>query len=194
MDEGRPERSVLHDMHPRGILTFNQKVEYIRPMRTSDYTHRFTAQATPEAVHKAIERVTDWWTVNTDGRTTAVGDEFTVQFGDVHLTTQRVVEVVRGERIVWRVIASHLPWLKDVEEWMGTEIVFDIASVPEGTQLTVTHVGLTPRVECHEQCEKGWDLFIGTSLHLLITTGTGQPDTTDRTHMDVIGHVHPKNA
>lgn len=57
-----------------------------------------------------------------------------------------------------------------------------------------THVGLAPQVECFAQCEKSWDYFIGTSLRDLMTGGMGKPDTTERTHMDIIGHVHPKNA
>ena len=163
-------------------------------MKTRNYTHAFTVQATPEAVYDAINHVTGWWTINTDGNTNDIGDVFTVQFGDVHRTTQRITEAQPGKRIVWLVTESHLPWLKDREEWKGTEIVFDIAAGAHGTRLTVTHIGLTPQVECFEQCEQGWDYFIGTSLFKLITEGTGMPDTTERTHMDVIGHVHPTNA
>jgi hypothetical protein len=163
-------------------------------MKGKDYSHTFTVQATPQAVHDAIERVTGWWTINTEGPTRSIGNEFTVQFGDVHRTTQRITQAVRGERIVWHVTESNLPWLKDSEEWKGTDIIFEIASVPEGTRLTVTHIGLTPQVECFEQCEKGWDHFIGTSLFRSITEGIGLPDTTERTHMDLIGHVRPTNA
>ncbi len=163
-------------------------------MSPRNYTHTFSVKATPQAVHDAIDHVTGWWTINTDGRTKEAGDEFAVQFGDVHRTTQRITEMLRGERVVWQVIESHLPWLKDREEWKGTEIVFDIAATADGAQLTVTHLGLTPQVECFAQCEKGWDYFIGTSLFKLITEGAGLPDTTEQTHMDLIGHVHPTNA
>ena len=163
-------------------------------MNATNYQYRFTVQATPEQVYAAITRVSDWWTINTEGSTRAVGDEFTVRFGDVHLTKQRVTEAVPGKRIVWLVIESHLPWLKDLEEWKGTELVFDIATTKAGAELTFTHIGLTPQVECFEQCEKGWDYFLGQSLFKLITEGVGLPDTTARTHMDTIGHVRPTNA
>ncbi|MEO8589925.1 MAG: SRPBCC domain-containing protein [Flavobacteriales bacterium] len=163
-------------------------------MNTGNYTHSFVVQATPKEVYDAITRVTSWWTINTDGRTEGVGDEFTVQFGDVHRTIQCVTEARPGERIVWSVTESLLPWLKDREEWKGTKLVFAITSGAEGTRLTFSHIGLTPQVECYMQCEKGWDYFIGTSLFKLITHGAGMPDTTQRTHMDVIGHVHPTNA
>lgn len=163
-------------------------------MNATNYQHRFTVQATPTQVFDAITRVTEWWTVNTDGNTKAMGDEFTVQFGDVHRTTQRITESVPERRVVWHVTESHLPWLKDREEWKDTDIVFAIALTPEGTRLTVTHIGLTPNVECYSQCEKGWDFFIGTSLFKLLTEGAGLPDTTQRTHMDNIGHVHARNT
>lgn len=163
-------------------------------MPDQHYRHSFLVERTAQEVYDAITHVTRWWTINTDGPTTAVGDMFTVQFGDVHRTTQRITVAVPGERIVWHVTESHLPWLKDAEEWKGTEIIFDIARSAEGTRLTVTHIGLTPKVECFTQCEKGWDFFLGTSLHRSITQGAGLPDTTQRTHMDVIGHVHAKNA
>ncbi|MBP8822980.1 MAG: SRPBCC domain-containing protein [Flavobacteriales bacterium] len=163
-------------------------------MNTMNYSRELAVPNTPQAVHEAITRVTEWWTINMDGNTTAKGDEFTVQFGDVHLTKQRVTEAVPGKRIVWLVTEAHLPWLKDLQEWKGTEIVFGIMPTAEGARLTFTHIGLTPAVECYAQCEKGWDYFIGTSLFKLLTEGTGQPDTTERTHMDSIGHVSPKNA
>lgn len=163
-------------------------------MSDTNYRHYITVQAAPDEVYEAITRVNEWWTIHTEGSTKALGDEFTVQFGDVHLTKQRITEAVPGKRIVWRVAESHLPWLKDREEWKGTELVFEIAVTKDGAQLTFTHIGLTPQVECFGQCEKGWDYFIGESLFKLIVEGTGLPDTTARTHMDTIGHVHPKNA
>ena len=163
-------------------------------MNDANYQYGFVVPKTPTEVYDAITHVSEWWTIHTDGRTKAVGDEFTVQFGDVHLTTQRITVAVPGERIAWQVTQSHLPWLKDVEEWKGTEIIFEIAAGKEGTRVSFTHVGLTPQVECHAQCEKGWDFFLGTSLLKLITEGAGLPDTTQRTHMDRIGHVHARHT
>lgn len=163
-------------------------------MNPKNYQHRFTVPAAAEHVYEAISRVTDWWTIHMEGSAKGVGDEFTVQFGDVHLTRQRVIEAVPGERIVWLVTESLLPWLKDREEWKGTRIVFELASVGASTQVTFIHIGLTPQVECYAQCEKGWDYFLGSSLYKLITEGVGEPDTSERTHMDTIGHVSPKSA
>jgi hypothetical protein len=146
-------------------------------MKTKNYERTFTVKKTPKEVHDAICRVKDWWTINTDGRATAVGDEFTVDFPGIHRTTQRVTELVPGERITWRVTRSRLTFIKDQKEWKGTDIVFDIAATANGTRLTMTHVGLSPSVECYAQCSKGWDYFFGVSLFKLLATGKGQPDT-----------------
>lgn len=167
-------------------------------MNPTNYTRSFTVQAAPEAVYRAINNVTGWWTINFEGRSEKVGDEFTVQFEDagklVHRTTQRIVASEPGRRVVWRVTEALQPWLKDREEWKGTEVVFAIDRSADGTTLTVTHMGLTAQAECFDQCEKGWDYFIGVSLYKLVSEGVGQPDTTQRTHLDSIGHVHPTNA
>jgi len=163
-------------------------------MDTRDYHYQFTVLASPEQVLEAITRIPDWWTINMEGQCRKPGDEFTVQFADVHRTTQRVTEFEPGKRMEWLVTESHLPWLKEVEEWKGTEIVFAVEKLHNGSRLLFTHKGLTPKVECYEQCEKGWAYFIGTSLYKLITEGVGEPDTSERTHMDTIGHVSPKNA
>lgn len=164
------------------------------PVNTTNYQYRFSAQATPAKVYDAITRVREWWTINTDGNTIAVGDVFSVEFGDVRRSEQRITEAIPGKRIVWRVTQSNLPWLKDREEWKGTEVVFDIAATNEGAELSFTHIGLAPHVECFEQCEKGCDYFIGTSLFKLITEGSGLPGTTQRSHMDTIGHVYAPNT
>lgn len=105
-------------------------------MHAMNYTCSFVVECPPMEAFDAIGRVRDWWTVNTDGSASAVGDEFTVQFGDVHLTTQHVVDAVAGRRMVWRVTRSHLPWLKDAEEWKDTEVIFDIAEEAAGTRIT----------------------------------------------------------
>ena len=45
----------------------------------------------------------------------------------------------------------------------------------KSTQISFTHVGLVPEVECYDMCVKGWDQYVKGSLFKLITEGTGQP-------------------
>lgn len=168
-------------------------------MDTPNYTRSFVVQRTPEQVYDAISRIAAWWTINTEGSADRVGDAFTITFSDpdgqlVHRTTQRITEAVPGKRLAWTVTACNMPWLKDKEEWKGTTMVFDIAPEGTGARISFTHVGLTPQVECFEQCDRGWEYFLDESLLKLINTGAGQPDTSARNHMDTIGHVHPTNT
>lgn len=163
-------------------------------MDTQHYTRTLQLANTPMEVFNAISNTAAWWTINVDGPSSKVGDRFTVQFGDVHFTEQRIAEAIPGERIVWEVTESRLPWLNDPGEWKGSRIVFKISATAGGAQLVFTHIGLTPKVECFAQCVQGWDYFIGSSLLQLLEKGTGLPDTTERTHLDTIGHVRPTNA
>lgn len=169
-------------------------------MTQPNYTRTLVLPRTPADVYDAIRDIAAWWTINTEGAANEVGDHFTISFSDpvsgqlVHRTTQRITEAVPGKRLAWTVTECNMPWLKDKEEWKGTNMVFDIASVSEGSRIDFTHIGLTPQVECFEQCERGWAYFLVESLRELIVTGTGRPDASGRNHMDTIGHVHPTNA
>jgi hypothetical protein len=163
-------------------------------MNTNNYSRTFVVQRTPQQVYDAVNNVRGWWTENTEGPTANKGDAFTVQFENIHRTTQLITEAVRGKLIVWHVTEAHLPWLKDAEEWKGTDIRFEIAQEAEGTRLTFTHVGLVPEVECFEQCEKGWDYFVLTSLFKLLTEGVGQPDTAKHSHLEPMNLERMQNA
>jgi hypothetical protein len=45
------------------------------------------------------------------------------------------------------------------------------------TEVSFTHVGLVPEIECYNDCRKGWDFYIKESLRKLITEGKGVPET-----------------
>ena len=65
-------------------------------MKAQDYTSNLTVNATPQEVFKSINNVTKWWTVNLKGSSQKLNDEFTVQFDDIHLSTQKLVELIPG--------------------------------------------------------------------------------------------------
>jgi hypothetical protein len=68
---------------------------------------------------------------------------------------------------------------EDPREWVGSEIVFEVA--PEGGRTTVrfSHIGLAPEVECYEKCSTAWGFYINTSLKRLITTNEGAPNPAE---------------
>ncbi|SRR5258706_13018826 len=148
-------------------------------MKTQDYTTSITVNATPQVAFTSINSVTKWWTENLEGSSQNLNDEFTVRFGDVHVSTQKLVEFMPNKKVVWLVTDSNLNFIKDRQEWTNTKISFEISdpdSYREDNQTIIrfTHLGLAPK-ECFDACSNAWSEYIHQSLLSLINTGKGQP-------------------
>jgi len=148
-------------------------------MSKQDFTTSFPVDKTPKEVFEAINNVRGWWTEGVEGDTEKLGDEFSVQFWEVHYSKQRLIEVVPYSKIVWLVTESKLTFVEDQSEWTGHQIVFDIT--PKGTQTEVrfTQIGLVPQGECYNDCSNAWRGYINNSLKNLISTGKGNPTTKE---------------
>jgi hypothetical protein len=144
-------------------------------MQKQDYSVSITVNATAQEAFKSINSVTKWWTENLVGRSEKLNDEFTVRFADVHVSTQKLVEIVPDKKVVWLVTDSKLNFVKDKHEWTGTKISFEIFEKDKKTQIRFTHLGLVPKIECFNDCSNAWNQYIQQSLLSLINTGTGQP-------------------
>ena len=140
-------------------------------MKSQDLTFSFTVDQTPDEVFDAIKQVSSWWPGVIAGVTDRLGGEFTYRYKDMHSSTQKITEWVPGKRVAWHVTDSHLSFLKEKDEWTGTDVVFDIARKGGKTTLTFTHEGLTPGVECYGACSDGWGYIITECLPAFITTG-----------------------
>ena len=140
-------------------------------MATNYLTVGFTVDATPEAVYAAVNNPRGWWSTDIAGDATAVGDEFTYVYEDLHRSTQRVTELVPASRVVWHVVEGYLNFTKDPSEWTGTDVVFDISPRGHQTEVRLTHVGLDPQIECFDACTKGWEYYAGEQLPKLIRQG-----------------------
>ncbi|MGC4175734.1 SRPBCC family protein [Demequina sp.] len=141
---------------------------------SADFTRTITVDATPQQAFDAINDVTGWWGRIT-GRTTSVGDEWVYVVPGLHYSGMRVTELEPGRRVAWLVTGSYLDFVEDHQEWNDTTVTFDIAETDSGTQVTFTHAGLEPRVECYKVCSDAWSMFIAGSLKDFINTGVGKP-------------------
>ena len=144
-------------------------------MKKQDYTTSIMVDATAHEAFKSINSVTKWWTENLEGSSQKLNDEFTVRFGDVHVSKQKLVEVIPDKKIVWLVTDSRLNFVEDKHEWTKTKISFEIEEKGGKTQIHFTHLGLVPEVECYDGCRKGWNQYIKGSLFKLLTEGKGKP-------------------
>lgn len=144
-------------------------------MKKTDFTAKFTVNCHPSEVFRAVNNVTGWWTENLEGKSQKLNDEFTVRFGDVHYSKQKLIEVVEDKKVVWLVTESELTFVKNRSEWTGTKIVFEIFPEKNGAGLRFTHEGLVPGIECYGACSGVWSEYL-ESLQDLITKGKGKPD------------------
>ena len=144
-------------------------------MNKQDYTASIAVNATPQEVFKKINSVTKWWTEDIKGSSQQLNDEFTVRFGDVHVSKQKLVEVIPDKKVVWLVTGSKLNFIEDESEWTGTKISFELSNDDDKTQIHFTHIGLVPEVECYRDCTRGWDHYIKKSLFKFLTEGKGSP-------------------
>ena len=142
---------------------------------SADYTATITVDRTPAEVYDAINDVAGWWGRIT-GTTTAEGDEFVYVVPGLHYSGFRVTELEPGRRIAWIVTGSYLSFVDDKQEWNGTTVRFEIVPSDAGTQVTFTHEGLKPEVECYGACSNAWGTYIRGSLAAFLETGVGRPN------------------
>jgi hypothetical protein len=144
-------------------------------MTTTDFSATLLVDQTPEEAFNAINNVRGWWSQNVSGNSKSLNDLFSVKFGETFVDF-KIVESVSEKKIVWQITDCNLHWLTDKKEWKDTQIVWEIISIGDSTEVVMTHIGLIPEIECFENCRKGWDFFIKESLYKLLTEGKGLPD------------------
>jgi hypothetical protein len=150
------------------------------PAVNASYNAAFSVDQTPEEVFHAINNVRGWWSEAIEGGTDNADDEFTYRYQDAHRCLIKVVELVPGERVTWRVLDNYFDFTQDKGEWKDTEIHFEIARQGGKTEIRFIHVGLVPEYECFDVCSNSWGFYLYTSLRTLIRTGQGLPNRKEQ--------------
>lgn len=153
-------------------------------MKQQDYHRSIIADVTPGEAFERINDVSAWWAKHLEGSSQRLNDVFTVRFGQTFVTF-RVIEFVPGKVVAWEVTDCYLHWIKNKKEWNGTTVRFVISTAGEKTEVTMTHIGLVPGVECYNDCENGWNEHL-TILHSFLLLG-GRVVVSD----DLIGPSEP---
>lgn len=151
-------------------------------MDSKNFTTTIAVDQSPEEVFNAITNVRGWWSEELEGHSEKLNDEFTYHYKDVHRCKMKLIEVEPGKKIIWLVLDNYFSFTNDKSEWTGTKIIFDITEQDGKTKLRFTHQGLVPEYECYTACVNGWSQYIQKSLLSLITTGKGQPNSSQTAH------------
>ncbi len=139
------------------------------------FTTEILVDKSPEEVFNEINNVRGWWaglwSGEVEGDTGILGAEFTYRVPNVHRSKQKITEFIPGKKIIWHVLDADISFVKDKNEWKGTDIVFEISQKGNKTEIRFMHKGLLPELECYSNCSDAWSMLIKDRLRNLITTG-----------------------
>ena len=133
-------------------------------MQNQNFTTSFLVDKTPEEVFNAVINIPGWWSGEISGDPNKLGSEFIYRVPDVHYSKQKVTELIQNKKIVWNVADASLTFVKNKDEWKGSDIIFEITKKDDETELRFTHKGLVPEFECYDACSNAWDMLVNGNL------------------------------
>lgn len=130
-----------------------------------DFEYRFHSKKPSNEIFQFLQNVQNWWSglfgEVISGKSNQIGDEFSFSAGDgVHFSKQKLIELNPDKELVWLVTDSNLSFLNNTHEWENTKIKFNLEAVDGGTQVTFTHEGLIPKIECYKNCAGAWTQYM----------------------------------
>jgi uncharacterized protein YndB with AHSA1/START domain len=139
-----------------------------------DILHRIGITASPKDVYAALttlDGLAGWWTEDTSGDPDGV-----IQFRFSTVPggggfDMKVLQTEPGELVRWEVVDGP-------EEWLGTEVRFDLSQVDDFTIVLFKHEGWREPVEFMHHCSTKWAVFL-MSLKHYVETGQGEPTPND---------------
>ena len=143
-----------------------------------DIVHRIGIKAPAAKVYEAVattQGVAGWWTRDTTG-TAGPGGRVTVRFRrkdgeEIGRMDFEMTRLEPGREVHWRI-------LDGPQEWVGTDVTFDLSQDGDMTILVFGHRNWKEPVEFMAHCSTKWAVFL-LSLRELVETGTGKPSPED---------------
>ena len=139
----------------------------------TDIHHRIGVRpSSPDDVYAALttlDGLSGWWTTDTTGDP-GPGGTIAFRFPPGGFDME-VVELVPGERVLWRVVDGP-------PEWIDTTIEWQISQADDFTIVLFTHAGWAEPVDFLHHCSTKWAVYL-LSLKELLETGTGSPSPDD---------------
>lgn len=137
-----------------------------------DILHRIGITAAPEDVFAALTTVdglAGWWTEDTTGDSNVGGViKFSFVPGGFDM---KVLQAQPAELVRWEVVEGP-------DEWIGTEVRFELKVEDDLTIVLFTHEGWKEPVEFMNHCSTKWAIYL-MSLKKLVETGKGEPSPHD---------------
>ena len=139
---------------------------------SKDYTQKIRVKSNPEDAFDALNLYVSKWWGSVDKTVKAIGDQFTITFGDAYWNFE-IVDFVQNERIIWVCIDGQ-PELNN--EWIGHILTWTIKEIDNTlVDISLHQQGLTEALPCFDVCSTAWDRFILSSMKQFLEKGIGNP-------------------
>lgn len=132
------------------------------------YTAVIQSHIPTEIAYQAItHEMSDWWTTMS-GQFMKIGDQAQTDFGGQSYWRFEAQTLNKPDLIELRCCDAfhiHEGLSEDIkEEWLDTVLRFEIKAIESGSEITLTHRGLTSDLHCFDVCKAGWDHYFLGSL------------------------------
>jgi uncharacterized protein YndB with AHSA1/START domain len=141
----------------------------------ADILHQISIKGTPQQVFAALTEqpgLAGWWTREVEARP-EVGSIAKFRFGEWGGPEMEILALVPAQLVHWRCRANS--W---GEEWVNTELIFEIEPKDEKTILRFSHRRWMKECDFLRHCSMKWATFL-LSLKYLIERGSGTPAPDD---------------
>ncbi|HYC87012.1 MAG TPA: SRPBCC domain-containing protein [Chryseosolibacter sp.] len=143
-------------------------------MTHSNFSMSFLVNKSPEKVFDTVLDVRRWWTglydETIEGRSDILNESFTFRAGGgAHYSKHKLIEAIPHAKVTWETTDAALSFVQRKTEWTGTKMSFTISKKDNKTQLTFTHEGLVPEMECYDSCSGAWSQYLREKLMTVLS-------------------------